>query len=131
MRKKRLTQLLNLPCSHLIRTFESHSIQTKSLSDGEKFSRCIEIGDLILDLSTKRKIRGIEIMNASDYLQGFFKLAGADKKILENLVKAKFRATAKGNSLMLVLALIAMVRERKEEIPATIAVPMSKPLLCH
>lgn len=100
-------------------------------SDGEKFRGCIEIGDIILDLSTKRRIRGIEIINASDYLQGFFKLAGTDKRILENLVKAKFRATAKGNSLVLVLALTVIVRERKEEIPATIAVPVSKPLLCH
>jgi uncharacterized protein YuzE len=103
----------------------------KGFSEGEKFKGCIEIGDMILDMSTKRRIRGIEILNASDYLQGFFKLAGTDKKILENLVKAKFRVTARGNSLMFVLALTGMVKKRQEEIPATIAVPVSRPLACH
>ena len=37
----------------------------KGFSEGERFKGNIDIGDLVLDMSTKMRVRGIEISNAS------------------------------------------------------------------
>ena len=73
----------------------------KGFSAGERFKGNIEIGDLILDLSTKMRIRGIEILNAWEYLKEFLKAAKAGKNILERIKDIKFNATIKGNSTTL------------------------------
>ena len=68
----------------------------KVFSHDEKFKGNIDVGDLILDVSTKGKIRGIEILNATD----FFKEFKIGKDILENVLDVQFNTTIKPNSLI-------------------------------
>ncbi len=97
-------------------------------SEDEKFKGNIEVGDLVLDLSTKMRIRGIEIMNASEYLKDFLKLANVKKNVLEHLKDVKLTAAIKGESITIGMILIAEMPKR--EVPARIAVPISAPV-CH
>lgn len=53
----------------------------KGFSKGEKFKGNIDVWGLVLDLSNKGKIVGLEIINATEYLKD----SDIDKKILENL----------------------------------------------
>jgi uncharacterized protein YuzE len=88
----------------------------KGFYENEKFKTNIDIGDLILDLSTKKRIVGIEIINASEFLKEF----GIGKSTMENMEDAKFEAQIKPNSIIIGLKL----KTKKEEIPAKIAVPL-------
>jgi uncharacterized protein YuzE len=101
----------------------------KGFSNGERFKGNIEIGDLILDLSTKMRIRGIEILNAREYLKEFLKAVHTKKNVLENIKDIKFTAAVKGESITLAITIITEVEKRREEIPAKIAVPISEPIM--
>jgi uncharacterized protein YuzE len=101
----------------------------KGFSAGEKFKGNIEVGDLVLDLSTRMRIRGIEIMNASEYLKEFLELAHTKENVLQNLKDVKFNAEVKGESITLALVLVASFAGKQEEIPAKIAVPMTEPIM--
>lgn len=92
----------------------------KGFTADEKFKGNIDIGELILDVSTKGRIRGIEIMNASRFLKEF----KIEKSMLEELVDAKFNVTIKPNSIVIG---ILFVSKNKEELPAKIAVPLTSP----
>lgn len=81
----------------------------------EKFKSNIDIGDLILDVSTKGKIKGIEIMEASKFLGEWVK-----KTDLKNLSDATFKAVIKPNSILISICLVS----NNQEIPAKIAVPI-------
>ncbi len=91
-------------------------------SEGERFRGNIEIGDLVLDLSTKMRIRGIEIMNTTRYLREFIRLPGSRRNILEDMDDIRFSAVIKGDSIAITLIIIA----KEREIPAKIAVPVSE-----
>lgn len=83
----------------------------------ERFESNIDIGDLVLDVSTTGKIRGIEILNASDFLQEW----GVTKSLLKELADAKFTAIRKHNAIIISLTILA---SDAREIPAKIAVPV-------
>lgn len=88
----------------------------KGLHENEKFKTNIDIGDLILDLSTKKRIVGIEIINASEFLKEF----GVGRAVMENMEDAKFDATIKPTSITIGL----MFKTKEKQIPAKIAVPI-------
>lgn len=102
----------------------------KGFSNGERFKGNIEIGDLILDLSTKMRIRGMELMNAGENLKGFLKLARFKKDVLNHVKDANFNVNIRGNSMSLALILITIKSKKEQEIPAKILVPTSEPVLC-
>ena len=88
----------------------------KGFSADEKFKGNIDIGDLILDVSTKGRIRGIEILNASTFLKDLKIKEG----VLQNLKDADFNASISPNNMVISLFL----RAGEKEIPARIAVPL-------
>jgi len=92
----------------------------KGFSSDEKFKGNIDAGDLILDVSTKGRIRGIEIMNAIE----FFKEFNIGKRILTHINDAQFTSTIKPNSVMLGI----IIKSENAEIPAKIAVPLEMPV---
>ncbi|MBD3355296.1 DUF2283 domain-containing protein [Candidatus Woesearchaeota archaeon] len=94
----------------------------KGFSRDEKFKGNIDVGELILDVSTKGRIKGIEIINATK----FFKDFDIRKKMLENIVSAQFTASLKPNRIM--LGIIIKAKNVKKEIPAKIAVPLETPV---
>ena len=88
----------------------------KGFSSDEKFNGNLDIGDLILDMSTKNRIRGIEIMNACK----FFKVFNITEEILENLTGVEFTAQMQQNGVIISL----IFKSLNKEIPAKIAVPL-------
>ena len=92
----------------------------KGFNDDERFKGNIDIGDLVLDVSTKGKIRGIEIMNATK----FFKDFKIKKSNLENMSDADFNASLKPNSIILGIN----IKSKQKEMPAKIAVPLQNPI---
>lgn len=101
----------------------------KGFSEGERFKCNIDVGDLVLDMSTKMRIRGIEISNASSYLKEFLRLAHTRKNVLENVRDIRFSAVIKGESIAVELIIIAEMEDIRKEIPAKIAVPISSPIM--
>jgi len=91
----------------------------KGFDKDEKFKGNIDVGELVLDVSTRGRIRGIEIMNATE----FFKDFDIGKSILENLKDANFTASLNPNRIMLGI----LVKTENKEIPAKIAVPLEVP----
>lgn len=85
----------------------------KGFSANEKFKGNIDVGELILDLSTKGKIRGIEIMDATKYL-------GIQKSVLKQMEDAQFKAVINKQRILISLAL----KQKGKTIPAKIAVPL-------
>ena len=92
----------------------------KGFDYDEKFMSNFDIGDLILDVSTKGRIRGIEIMNASEFLKEFH----IGKSVLNNIKDAKLNAQIGPNSITLGL----VIKSKDGEIPAKIALPLQTPL---
>ena|SRR3989344_2846472 len=90
-------------------------------SNDEKFKGNIDVGELILDVSTKGRIRGIEIMNATN----FFKEFEIGKDALENINDVKFNASIKPNSI--IIGIIIKSKNIQNEISAKIAVPLEIP----
>ncbi len=89
----------------------------KGFASTERFKANIDVGDLILDVSNKGRIRGIEILEAS----AFFKEFNIPTSLLASLVDADFHAQLKPNLIQLRLHLRTKTVER--EIPAKIRVP--------
>ena len=87
---------------------------------GEKFYGNEMIGDLVLDVSTKRRIVGIEILNATRYLKPF----GITEEILTALTDAHLEATLTHDSATLSLIL----QTKNKEIPVKIAVALETPI---
>lgn len=94
----------------------------KGFNIDEKFKGNIDVGKLILDVSTKGRIVGLEIMNATNFLKEF----DIEKKILETLVDAEFNASTKSDRIIVSIALKAKNIEQK--IPAKIVVPLEVPV---
>ena len=92
----------------------------KGFNEDEKFKGNIDVGDLILDVSTKGKIKGIEIMNATKSFKDF----NIKKSNLEDMSDANFNATIKPDSIILGI----IVKSKQREIPAKIAVPLKTPV---
>ena len=98
----------------------------KGFAIEEKFKGNIDVGDLILDVSTAGKIKGVEIMNATSFLKPFI---GKEIKedVLAGMIDANFTAVVKPNGIIISLAIKS--KNIKNEVPATIAVPLEKPIL--
>ena len=90
-------------------------------SANEKFKGNIDAGDLILDMSTEGRVRGIEIMNATN----FFKEFEIGKDLLESLSEARFNAVVKPTSIIIGIMLKG---KNTQEMPAKIAVPIEIPV---
>lgn len=88
----------------------------KGFLHDEKFKANMDLGDLILDISTKGKIAGIEIINATR----FFKEFNMDYETLKNITDAQFSATMQPNSIIIGIK----IKSKGCEIPAKIAVPL-------
>ena len=91
----------------------------KGFSSDEKFKGNIDAGQLILDISTKGRVRGIEIMKATNFL----KLFDITENMLENLSGAEFSAHIEPNCA--VISLILKSKNSNKEMPAKIAVPLN------
>jgi len=97
----------------------------KGFSSDEKFKGNIDVGKLILDVSTQGKIRGIEIMDATK----FFKEFNINEEILEDMTNADFNATINPNSI--IIGIVIKAKNIANEIPAKIAVPLETPILAY
>ena len=91
----------------------------KGFSADEKFKGNVDVGELILDVSTQGRIRGIEVINATEFLKEF----KIDKTILENISDANFSASIKPNRIVIGI----VIKSKNIEIPAMIAVPLAVP----
>jgi hypothetical protein len=92
----------------------------EGFSPDERFKGNIDAGDLILDISTRGRVRGIEVMNATR----FFKDFNVGEETLRNLTDARLDAvsTQHGYTLGIVL------KAKGKEIPAKVVV-MEKNIL--
>jgi uncharacterized protein YuzE len=92
----------------------------KGFAKDEKFGTNIDIGDFILDVSTKKRIVGIEIHDASK----FFKDFNIEKSVLNNIVDANFHAQTRVNAIMISMTLKAKEKENiaKIRVPLTSAI---------
>jgi uncharacterized protein YuzE len=92
----------------------------KGFSVDEKFKGNIEVGDLILDVSTRGRIRGVEINNTNMFLQNI------TLNDFANIVDANFSSSTTPNGI--VISLLFKFKN-KTELPATIAVPLEAPIM--
>lgn len=97
----------------------------KGFASDEKFKGNIDVGDLVLDVSNHGRIRGMEVFNASQFLKSFVEKE-KQELVLNNLLEADFNTTIKPNGIIISLVLKS---KNKSEVPATIAVPLEKPIL--
>jgi uncharacterized protein YuzE len=99
----------------------------KGFSSDEKFKGNIDAGNLVLDVSTRGRIRGIEIMNASNFLKEFFKGFKLEQ-ILENITDAEFNTSIKPESIS--IGILFKAKNIENEIPAKIvAIPINERLV--
>ncbi|HLD83889.1 MAG TPA: DUF2283 domain-containing protein [archaeon] len=91
----------------------------KGFEDGEKFKANIDLGELILDVSTKERVVGIQIFSASY----FFKEFDIEKSILENISDATFKVRMTPHGV--IIGFVIKATTIKNEIPAKIVVPLT------
>ncbi len=89
----------------------------KGFSSDERFKSNIDAGDLVLDVSTKGRVRGIEVMNASRFFREF----GIGRDALESIEQAGFNAVVRPDSI--IVSIVIKARD-SDEMPAKIAVPL-------
>ncbi|MBW2990382.1 DUF2283 domain-containing protein [Candidatus Woesearchaeota archaeon] len=89
----------------------------KGFSNDEKFKGNIDAGNLVLDISTKGRVKGIEILNASLFLKEF----DIRKKALEDLKDADFNASTKPDNIMISLLLKAKQTQKTMKIAVATA----------
>lgn len=94
----------------------------KGFSSDEKFKGNIDAGEIVFDVSTKGRIRGIEIMSASSFLKEF----EISEDSLKNLSDAEFNASSNPNGI--VLGLTIKTKNARKEIPAKIVIPLARPI---
>ena len=85
----------------------------KGFSNGEKFKGNMDVGELILDVSNKGRIRGIEVLDASKYL-------GIKRNILSTVTKGEFNISQNVDRVLIGINL----KCKEGIIPAKIAVPV-------
>ncbi len=90
----------------------------KGFSPDEKFKGNIDAGDLILDISTKGRVKGVEIMHATRFLKEF----SLGEKELQNLETAEFQAVMKPQGT--IISLSFKVKHKEKKLPAKIAIPV-------
>ncbi|MBW2969727.1 DUF2283 domain-containing protein [Candidatus Woesearchaeota archaeon] len=85
----------------------------------EKFKGNIVVGNVVLDLSTKDRVRGLELFDASVFLKDF----GIDD--LTKVKDVEMQASMRGDAVMLHLVL----KCQNKEIPVRIAVALEQSLV--
>jgi uncharacterized protein YuzE len=83
-----------------------------------KIKGSVEIGDIIVDISTDGKIKGIEMLNASEILKNLG--LKNPKEILNNIKSVSIRAIYKTDSIIVYYSIISKARE----VSSSIAVPV-------
>jgi len=96
----------------------------KGFSSDEKFKGNIDVGELILDVSTKGRIRGFEVMNATKFFREF----SIEKKTLKSLTDANFSASVKPT--IIILGIVLKAKNISHELLAKVAVPLEVPVMC-
>jgi len=89
----------------------------KEFKNGEKFKTNIDVGSVVLDLSNKGRIIGLELMNASDIF----------KKEDFDVTEAKFDADITPKNILIKIFL--KTKNSVAMLPAIIAVPLDRPLV--
>ena len=89
----------------------------KGFSPDEKFKGNIDAGNLVLDLSTKGRVKGIEILNATVFLKEF----EIGRETLESLIDADFESISNPDSITISL----LLKSKRAETKAKIAVAMA------
>ncbi len=92
----------------------------KTLLSDEKFKGNVDAGQFILDVSTKGRVIGIEVMNAIDFFREF----NVGKDILENLSAANFHVNMRPDGI--IVGIVFKAKNLKQDIPAKIAVPLPR-----
>ena len=83
-------------------------------SKDERFKTNIDAGNIILDVSTRKRVRGIEILDASSFLKEF----GITGEILSEMTDAEFSAQVKPEGIA--IGLVIKSKYNQEGIPAKI-----------
>jgi uncharacterized protein YuzE len=83
-------------------------------SKDERFRGNIDAGDLILDVSTKKRVRGIEILDASSFLKEF----GITEESLSEMTDAEFSAQMRPEGIS--IGLLIKSKYNQAGIPAKI-----------
>ena len=84
----------------------------------EKFKGNFDIGDIVLDVSNKGKVRGIEVMNASEYLQ-------LNTDVLNHLTDFEFQVDQYKNRIGITLVLIADQIKKEKDIIVPLVMALS------
>ena len=90
-------------------------------SADEKFRTNIVAGDIILDLPTKNRIRGLEILNAGQFFEEF----GVDESMLNNLSDVELSAMQK----LFGIAVRLVLKSSDKEVPIKFAVALEEPYI--
>ncbi len=83
----------------------------KGFSKDEGFKGNFVAGSIVLDVSTKGRVRGIEIMDASSFLK---------KNVMARLTGARFNVIEKSNAIFVKI----LLKTLNSEVPAQIMVPL-------
>ena len=90
----------------------------KGYDSDEKFKGNFDVGDIVLDVSNKGKVRGIEVMKASEYLQ-------LNTEVLNHLTDFEFQVDQYKNRIGITLVLIADQIKKEKDIIAPLAMALS------
>jgi len=93
----------------------------KNYLPDEKFKGNIDVGNLIIDVSSRGRIKGIEIIGVSKFF-------GRPKKILKEITDAKFTARITPVSIIITIFIKSKLLKQKL-LERDIAIPLSKPIL--
>jgi len=85
----------------------------------ERFKGNIDLGNLIFDVSTKGRVVGVEIMNATE----FFKGLGLDPKLLNSISDFSIKSRVTREYLIVFLNIKAKKVDVKIPIPVALATP--------
>lgn len=91
----------------------------KDFTKDETFKGNLDAGDLVLDISSKGNIRGIEIINATHFLREF----GITPEMMRSASKGNFTAQVRTNGITICITLMA----DQQIHPAIIVVPQEIP----
>ena len=82
----------------------------------EKFDGCIDMGSIVLDVSSKGRIKGIEFLGATNILSDY----KITKKNLMNLKDVSFSAVGTKQGVVLKIKFVL----DKKEVPTLISMPL-------
>jgi uncharacterized protein YuzE len=96
--------------------FDSLFVHNGFASD-EKFRGNVVVGDIVLDTSTKGRVVGVEVLNASR----FFGKDGVGEDVLDNLSDVELSVSNEDDVIVMSL----VFKTKSQKIPAKIAVPLA------